>query len=266
MVSGRRAKRSRTEAAAVEEDADDLALAIEKVQEVQDELNKINEEANHEILAIEKKYDQVRDPIYVRRDKIISGIPDFWSTSLLSHPTIEDLLNMDDREIFKYLDTLHVENFKDDRMGYCITFNFKPNPYFHNTKLTKTMEFFDDGTLKSTGTTIKWKPGKGPSDISNYMKEGNKRSSSPNSTLVNASFFDWFEFHPEYTIEVDRDPVAELIKEDIWANPIEHLNNVHHDDDDDDDDTDDDDDDDDDADNDEDYDGENEDTEEDDED
>ncbi|CAA0828424.1 NAP1-related protein 2 [Striga hermonthica] len=257
MVSGRRAKRSRTAAAAEEEEFDDLALAIEKVQEVQDELDQINEEANHEILAMEKKYDQIRDPFYVRRDKILSGIPDFWSTSLLSHPTIEDLLNMDDREIFKYLDTLHVENFKDERMGYCITFNFKPNPYFDNTKLTKTMEFFDNGTLKSTGTTIRWKPGKGPSDISNYMKERNKRSSSPNS------FFDWFEFRPEYTLEVDRDPVAELIKEEIWANPIEHLNNVDDDDDDDDDGTDDDDDD---TDNDEDYDGENEDTEEDDED
>lgn len=37
---------------------------------------------------------------------------------------------------------------------------FKVNPYFVNTKLTKTVEFSDDGTLRSVGTSIQWKEGK----------------------------------------------------------------------------------------------------------
>lgn len=37
--------------------------------------------------------------------------------------------------------------------------NFNENPYFEDTKLTKTFTFFDDGTTKIVGTTIKWKEG-----------------------------------------------------------------------------------------------------------
>lgn len=38
--------------------------------------------------------------------------------------------------------------------------NFNPNPYFEDTKLTKTFTFLDDeGSVKITATTIKWKEG-----------------------------------------------------------------------------------------------------------
>jgi hypothetical protein len=33
------------------------------------------------------------------------------------------------------------------------------NPYFEDTKLTKTFTFYDEGTTKITGTNIKWKEG-----------------------------------------------------------------------------------------------------------
>ncbi|KAL0001677.1 hypothetical protein SO802_015458 [Lithocarpus litseifolius] len=59
--------------------------------------------------------------------------------------------------IFKYLDSLDVEDFKDVKSGYSITFNFNENPYFEDPKLPKTFIFFGEGTTKITGTTIKWK-------------------------------------------------------------------------------------------------------------
>ncbi|KAI3452313.1 hypothetical protein Pfo_008978 [Paulownia fortunei] len=221
MVANRGAKKSRTAAA---EDIDqfehdDMLLAVEKLQEVQDELEKVNEAANEKILEIEQKYNEVREPVYVKRNEIISSIPDFWLTAFLNHPTLGNLLNEEDQKIFKFLDSLHVEDFKDLRKGYCITFNFKANPYFENTKLTKTIKFFDEGTLSSTGTTIKWKEGKAPADSSNDGKKGNKRP------LPLDSFFSWFSYPPEDTLEVEQDVVAEIIKEDVWPNPIEHLNN-----------------------------------------
>lgn len=37
--------------------------------------------------------------------------------------------------------------------------NFKANPYFEDTKLTKTFAFSDEGTTKITGTAIRWKEG-----------------------------------------------------------------------------------------------------------
>lgn len=36
---------------------------------------------------------------------------------------------------------------------------FSPNPYFEDTKLTKTFSFADDGTTNMTGTAIKWREG-----------------------------------------------------------------------------------------------------------
>ncbi|GFP96287.1 nap1-related protein 2 [Phtheirospermum japonicum] len=208
------AKRSRIAAAEnVDQfDHDDVFFAIEKLQEAQDELDEINEEANKKILAIEKKYNEVRETVYIRRNEIISSIPDFWLTSFLNHHVLGNLLNEEDRKIFSYMESLHVEKLKDVRRGYCITFNFKANPYFENAKLSKTINFSDDGTLKSTGTTIKWKPGKAPADIINDdMKEGNKRPLPQKS------------FRPD-TLEVDQDWVAELIKEELWTNPIEFIN------------------------------------------
>ncbi|KAK6155099.1 hypothetical protein DH2020_009347 [Rehmannia glutinosa] len=75
-----RGKKSRTDADRF--DQGDLIIAMEKLQEVQDELEKINEEANREILKIEEKYNKVKEPVYARRDKIISSIPDFWLTAV----------------------------------------------------------------------------------------------------------------------------------------------------------------------------------------
>lgn len=36
---------------------------------------------------------------------------------------------------------------------------FNPNPYFENTKLTKTFTFREEGTTEITATPIKWKEG-----------------------------------------------------------------------------------------------------------
>ncbi|MBA0707640.1 hypothetical protein Golax_019669 [Gossypium laxum] len=152
----------------------DLVISIEKLQEIQDELEKINEEASEEVLEVEQKYNEVRKPVYDKRNEIINSIPDFWLTAFLSHPALGDLLTEEDQKIFKYINSLEVEDFKDLKSGYTITFNFNSNPYFENTKLTKTFTFLDDGT-KITATPIKWKEGKGLPNGVNHEKKGNKR-------------------------------------------------------------------------------------------
>ncbi|KAI3462940.1 hypothetical protein Pfo_019603 [Paulownia fortunei] len=217
-----RAKKSRTVAAEGDDqfERDEVLLSIEKLQEVQDELEKVNEEANEKVLEVEQKYNEMRKPVYVKRNEIITSIPDFWFTAFVSHPALADLLSEEDHEIFKYLDSLNVEDFKDFKMGYCITFNFRPNPFFEDTKLTKTINFSDEGTLRVTGTTIKWKEGKGPFDGSSDGEKGNKRP------LSKQSFFSWFsDNQPQDTSELEQDEVAELIKEDLWPNPIKYFNN-----------------------------------------
>jgi len=198
-----------------------LVLSIEKLQEIQDELEKINEEASDKVLEVEQKYNEIRGPVYDKRNEIIKSIPDFWLTAFLSHPALSELLTEDDQKIFKHLSSLEVEDFKDVKSGYSITFHFNPNPYFEDTKLTKTFTYADDeGATKITATSIKWKEGMGIQNGVNHEKKGNKRPATEDS------FFSWFSETPEKDdLDDIHDEIAEIIKEDLWPNPLTYFNN-----------------------------------------
>ncbi|KAJ6801257.1 NAP1-related protein 2-like isoform X2 [Iris pallida] len=207
-----------------EEDSDqidgELVLSIERLQEIQDELEKVNEEASDKVLEVEQKYTEIRRPVYNRRNQIIQSIPDFWLTAFLSHPALGDLLTHEDQKILKHMLLLDVEDFKDVKSGYSITFTFSPNPYFEDTKLTKTYHFSDEGTTNVTGTKIKWKEGMGISNGFPCEKKTVKRA------LTEESFFSWFtETQQDNMSEVLSDEVADLIKEDLWPNPLKYFNN-----------------------------------------
>nr|GMC62165.1 NAP1-related protein 2-like [Ipomoea batatas] len=129
-------------------------------------------------MEVEQKYNEIRRPVYDKRNEVIKSIPDFWLTAFLSHPALGDLLSEEDQKIFKYFDSLNVEDFKDVTSGYSITFNFKPNPYFEDAKLVKTYTFLEEGTTQITGTDIKWKEGMGIANGGDHEKKGNKRPPS----------------------------------------------------------------------------------------
>ncbi|PWA88792.1 NAP1-related protein 1 [Artemisia annua] len=198
----------------------ELVLSIEKLQEIQDELEKINEKASEEVLEVEQKYNVVRKPVFDKRSDIIKSIPDFWLTAFLSHPVLSDLLNEEDQKIFKHLTSLEVEDSKDMKSGYSVTFNFSPNSYFEDAKLTKTFSFTDDGTTKITGTPIKWKEGMGGTNGVAHDKNGNKRPHEEDS------FFGWFsETQQKDDMDEIQDQIAEIIVEDLWSNPLAYFNN-----------------------------------------
>ncbi|WZZ10951.1 NAP1-related protein 2 [Brassica rapa] len=219
---GDKSKKAKTDEENVEQIDGELVLSIEKLQAIQDDLEKINEKASDEVLEVEQKYNGIRKPVYDKRGDIIKAIPDFWLTAFLSHPALGELLTEEDQKIFKYLSSLEVEDAKDVKSGYSITFNFNPNPYFEDGKLTKTFTFLEEGTTKITATPIKWKEGKGLSNGVDHEKNGNKRA------LPEESFFTWFSDaqHKEEDVEVEiHDEVADIIKEDLWANPLTYFNN-----------------------------------------
>ncbi|CAH9095820.1 unnamed protein product [Cuscuta epithymum] len=198
-----------------------LSLSMEKLQEIQDELEKINEEASDKVLEVEQKYSEIRKPIYQKRNEIIKRIPDFWLTAFSSHPVIGELLTAEDQKIFKFLTSIEVEDSKDVKSGYTVTFSFKPNPYFEDTKLTKSYTFHEDGTTKITATPIKWKEGMEIHNGVTNEKKGNKRPPQEES------FFTMFVETQQKDEEIDdmRDEVAELFKEDIWPDPLSYFNN-----------------------------------------
>ncbi|KAI8543370.1 hypothetical protein RHMOL_Rhmol08G0211900 [Rhododendron molle] len=221
---GDKGNKLKVEEKAEEENAElidgDLVVSIEKLQEIQDELEKINEEATDKVFEVEKKYNDERKLVYDKRNDVIKSIPDFWLTAFLSHPALCDLLTEEDQKVFKYLSSLEVEDFKDEKSGYAITFNFNPNPYFEDIKLTKSYTFLDEGTTKIAATTIKWKEGMGVCNGVAHEKTGSKR---PHRS---ESFFTWFsEVQQKNDAEEIQDEVAEIIMEDLWCNPLTYFNN-----------------------------------------
>lgn len=42
----------------------------------------INEEASEKVLEVEQKYNEIRKPVYDKRNDIIKSIPDFWLTAV----------------------------------------------------------------------------------------------------------------------------------------------------------------------------------------
>ncbi|KAK8687622.1 hypothetical protein V6N13_086426 [Hibiscus sabdariffa] len=197
-------KKTKLEEKGVEKDSEQidtaLVFSIEKLQEIQDELEKVYEEASEEILEVEQKYNEIRKPFS-------------------SHPVLGELLTEEDQKIFKHISSIEVEDFKDLKSGFSISFNFNPNPYFEDTKLTKTFTFLDEG-VKITATQIKWKKDMGLSNGANHEKKGNKRQ------FADESFFMWFtDAQQKDDMDEIHDEVAEIIKEDLWPNPLTYFNN-----------------------------------------
>jgi len=216
-------KRARTDGA--EEDGGQpidraLLISIEKLQEIQDQIEKVNEEASNKVLEVEQKYNEIRRPVYVRRNEMIQKIPDFWLTAFLSHPMLSDLLTEDDQQIFKHLESMFVDESEDIKSGCSITLSFSPNPYFEDQKLTKEYSINDDGTVTVKATSIKWKAGMDIVNGKTCDKKGDKR------LLVDESFFTWFSNTEDKSFaHGEMDQVADVIKEDLWPNPLKYFNN-----------------------------------------
>ena len=60
----------------------ELQEAIEQIDEVQNEIDRLNEQASEEILKVEQKYNKLRQPYFSNRSDLISKIPNFWVTAV----------------------------------------------------------------------------------------------------------------------------------------------------------------------------------------
>jgi len=217
-MADRKIKKAKTEE--VVPAADALEGQHKKLETIQGEIEKLNDEATEEILQIEKKYNGLRKPYYKKRNDVIREIPDFWLKAFLNHEMMADLLDEEDQNAFKHLKELNVEDFEDVKSGFKITFTFDNNSYFKNKALSKTFQYNEDGELTVTPTKIEWKEGM---DLTKRQKgkDGNKRAAEETDS---ESFFNWFN-------EDDQDlELGEIIKEDLWPNPGKYYHGLTEDD------------------------------------
>ncbi|ELT99437.1 hypothetical protein CAPTEDRAFT_157590 [Capitella teleta] len=212
--------------------------ALEAIDGCQSEIDTLNEKASEEILLVEQKYNKLRKPLYGKRNKLISTIPNFWVTAFSNHPQISVHLTEDDDDCLQSLTEVEVEEFEDIKSGYRIKLHFAENEFFKNKVLSKEFHLSTTGSdgswdPVSESTEIQWKKGKKPAS----PKGKGKRKHD-----MLASFFQWFADNTNPSM----DELAEVIKDDMWPSPLQYFlssdidaeNGMNSDDDDDEDDND----------------------------
>jgi template-activating factor I len=209
---------------------------------IQEQLEQLNRQLAVELLAVEQKYNALRRPLFDERAVAIAARPDaatFWAKAFLGHTTLRQLLTDADRVVFQSLrDVRVVDHSAGGQSGFRISMRFDANERFSNTMLFKDFTVTDDGQTIVTCSPLQL--------LASAASGGGARlphssTSGKRKRDDTESFFSWFS--PE-----DQDiTLGELIKEELWPQPLkwvaQYEADSHDDDDDDDDDEDDDDDD-----------------------
>ncbi|XP_078544549.1 protein SET-like [Lissotriton helveticus] len=189
--------------------------AIEHIDEVQNEIDRLNEQASEEILKVEQKYNKLRQPFFQKRSELTAKIPNFWVTTFVNHPQVSALLGEEDEEALHYLTWVEVFEFNDIKSGYKIDFYCDENPYFENKVLSKEFHLNESGDPSSKSTEIKWKPGK---DLTKRSSQTQNKASRKRQHEEPERFFTWFTDHSD----TGADELGEVIKDDIWPNPLQY--------------------------------------------
>ncbi|TKR92523.1 hypothetical protein L596_007160 [Steinernema carpocapsae] len=180
--------------------------ALKEIDSVQAEIDTLNEKASEEILSVERKYNGLRKPHYEKRGQVVTKIPNFWVAAFVNHPTLSTIISEEDEECLRYINKVEVtEEYDETKSGYKLSFHFEKNPYHDNEVISK--EFFIGIQEPVSQTTeIKWKPNK---DLSIHTPK----------TELNRTFFEWLVDNEDPTT----DDIAEIIKDDVWPNPLQYF-------------------------------------------
>ncbi|XP_057575129.1 protein SET-like [Hippopotamus amphibius kiboko] len=188
--------------------------AIEHIDEVQNEIDRLNEQAS-EILKVEQKYNNLHQPYFQKRSELIAKIPNFGVTTFVNHPQVSALLGEEDEEVLHYLTRVEVTEFEDIKSSYRIDFYFDENPYFKNKILAKEFHLNESGHPSSKSTEIKWKSG---TDLTKHLSQTQNKASRKRQREEPESFFIWFTDHSD----AGADESGEVFKDDIWPNPLQY--------------------------------------------
>ncbi|KAG6920885.1 testis-specific Y-encoded-like protein 1, partial [Chelydra serpentina] len=194
------------EGAAAARPAPDTEQYLEALEAVQLELEAVNEQAGCAFRILKAKFGHMRRPHLERRNLIIHNIPGFWVTAFLNHPQLSAMINDRDEDTLSYMTNLQVEEFTHAKSGCRIKFYFGGNPYFQNEVIVKEFQPASSGRLVSHSTPIRWWRGQDP------------RAHGRKSPEMGRSFFSWFGDHSFPA----GDRIAEIIKEELWPNPLQY--------------------------------------------
>lgn len=184
--------------------------SVDEMEALQAQIDKMNEEASEEILKVEQKFNQLRKPLFEKRNEIIQGIKHFWVATFVNHPQMSSILDEEEEQCLNSLAKLEVEEFDDIKSGFLLRFTFEPNDYFENTVIEKQYHL-GSAEPTSESTPIKWKEDKDLAARSKRLRRSN--------TVFSRSFFEWLN----EAVDPASDDISEVIKDDIWPNPLQYF-------------------------------------------
>ncbi|CAL8134129.1 unnamed protein product [Orchesella dallaii] len=202
-----------------QQDSQAYLIALSDIKECQKGLDELEEMASNEKILVKKTYNQLRKPYYDKRAVEIEKIPMFWLNTIVSHPMTSGLIDVMEKDCLHFLKKLEVEHFENSDEDFRIKFIFDENPFFENAELIKEYHLGLNGELiheldidsKSTSTTIKWKENMDLSKKQQQILEARRKRGQKKLT-----FFSWFSDNAE----PDADFVVEVIKDELWTNPL----------------------------------------------
>uniref|UniRef100_A0A6G1S975 Nucleosome assembly protein 1-like 1 n=1 Tax=Aceria tosichella TaxID=561515 RepID=A0A6G1S975_9ACAR len=192
----------------------------------------------------------------------VKGLPCFWLGCLSSTYNFSESIEDHDRPVLKYLNDIKL-SYKndDDTLSYVLDFHFDENPYFKNSKLSKTYylkvnpdendPFSYEGfeVFKSEGCQIDWFPGKDVTKLKKNVVQKNKANGATRlkeKEVERDSFFYFFKPPqvPESTKTEDIDEemaaimavdfeLGELIRQSLIPKAVLYYNGFMTEDDDD---------------------------------
>ena len=213
------------------------------IKTITDQHDRLDLEYAAEMELLDKKYDDLRKPLYLKRQEIISGarnpteeetkekakfvgvpkniskysikvddykdakgIPEFWLRCFNNHPEIKEKIKPVDEPILKSL--VDVKGEQLDGKDFKLIFSFAPNEYFENTQLSVKFDVTDEDEKKTEGTDIKWKEGKNVTKKAVKKRQKHKKSGAQRTITKEVeaeSFFNFFKSMSEPTEDDDSD-------------------------------------------------------------
>lgn len=127
---------------------------------VVDTLAKIEESFRLAKLELLRKENELFRPLYVKREKITSAIPRFWSTVLSIEDELSPFIQEAEADLLKSCTIFRIER-QDDPRNFSLTMSFTRNAYLENTSCEMVKHFtFDGGRLTSRVVQLDWKKDK----------------------------------------------------------------------------------------------------------
>ena len=102
-------KRRRTaEGQAAAEESETWLASLDRVEQIQEELEVVNDEVASRVLQLEREANTQRSPLYEQRRASIAGVPGFWPGALMGHPLLAEYVTDRDEEVFEHRSMVNV--------------------------------------------------------------------------------------------------------------------------------------------------------------